>query len=338
MEQKYVLTQNSKVLPDGTEVFQIISTKEIPGVVDQGVFGGYVSNELILSQSGKCWIDDNCIVYGDSRVTDNASVMDGSILYNTVVRNEAVVGHSYLDGACIDGNADVMHIIHSGELSLSDFAIVITESFHKTITIPTLLLPLERRMELTIYNASTPHTEGTKKDVFISHVVKTRNVSKSLYDAISEIKGHGTLFGRMIDDKTIEEFTKVASDMTWLLLNKSLTDYMEDHVNLYDAVRENVHSKEERKDGTNVEAVVKKFNDAMRAASEKIAESIRAATQSIQLANISTPNVKYGPTPSEIHFEPIDDYCIDDIPDTIIGHEEKMKSEIIDKEYKVNEE
>lgn len=330
MEQKYVLTQNSKVLPDGTEVFQIISTKEIPGVVDQGVFGGYVSNGLILSQSGKCWIDDKCIVYGDSRVTDNASVKDGSILYNTVVRNEAVVGHSYLDGACIDGNADVRDIIHSGELSLSDFAIVTAESFYKTITTPTLLLPLERRMELTIYNANT-HTKGIKKDVFISHVVKTCNISKSLYDAISEMKEHGTLFGRMMDDKAIEEFAKVASDMTWLLLSKLLTDYMEDHVNLYDAVRENMNSKKERKDIASVGASIKKFNDDVIAASEKIAESIRVAAQSFQPANISTPNVTYGPTPSEIHFEPIDDYCTDDIPDTIIGHEEKMKSEIIDK-------
>lgn len=92
------------------------------------------------------------------------------------------------------------------------------------------------------------------------------------------------------------------------------------------------------KDGINIEVAVEKFKDAMTAASEKIAESIRAAVQSIQSANISTPNVTYGPTPPEIHFEPIDDYCIDDIPDTIIGHEEKMKSEIIDKEYKVNEE
>ena len=238
MNQKYVLTQNSKVLPDGTEVFQIISTKEIPGVVDQGVFGGYVSNGSILSQSGKCWIDDKCIVYGDSHVTDNASVTDGSILHNTDVRNVALVGHSYLDGACIDGNAEVRNIIHSGELSLSDFALIITEYHYKTFTIPTLEpFPLDRDMELTIYNATT-HTEGIKGDVFISHIVGGYNNSKSLYDAINEIKEHNTLFGRIISKETIEEFTKVAGDMVFLLLSKLLTDYMEDHVNLYDTIKE----------------------------------------------------------------------------------------------------
>ena len=76
----------------GTVVYRIKALHDMPEIgVKAGDLGGYIEEEVNLSQRGKCWIHDDAVVYNGGKVRGNAQV-----------RNFAVV-----DGGTVDSNAVV---------------------------------------------------------------------------------------------------------------------------------------------------------------------------------------------------------------------------------------
>ena len=71
--------------------------------------GGFIESEENLSHEGNCWVGGNAIVYGSSRVSDDAIVDE-----ETMVEDSKINGYAYihenavvLDGSIIDGNAEI---------------------------------------------------------------------------------------------------------------------------------------------------------------------------------------------------------------------------------------
>lgn len=72
------------------------------GDVKAGQLGGWIENENSLSQRGKCWVyGTECLVYGDSRVDDDAQIHGESTLcHQANVYGAAIVENSLISGEC----------------------------------------------------------------------------------------------------------------------------------------------------------------------------------------------------------------------------------------------
>ncbi len=72
------------------------------GEVKSGQTGGWVESEDSLSQQGNCWIyDTDSLVYGDSRVEDDAQVRGASTLcHQARIFEQALVADSFISGEC----------------------------------------------------------------------------------------------------------------------------------------------------------------------------------------------------------------------------------------------
>lgn len=86
--KKYGFTGKSKVVTDtsghGIHVYQIVHS--------DGRIGGWIENEDCLSQIGKCWVDEDSIVYDKSVVQNNALVTGGAKVYHgSVIGGSAVI-------------------------------------------------------------------------------------------------------------------------------------------------------------------------------------------------------------------------------------------------------
>lgn len=109
MTKKYELLQNVTKQHHGITLYTIKALRDF-GDVKAGDIGGWVESEDNLSQYGKCWIYDDAIVYGKSRVCNNATIhheaeVHGSakVSENASVYDKAIVGHN----AHVYGNANV---------------------------------------------------------------------------------------------------------------------------------------------------------------------------------------------------------------------------------------
>ena len=99
---KYYLTDETRVMEDGTVVYRIASNSEWENqfgeVIQAGEKGGFVESFDNLMQFDDSWIYNDAVVYGGACVGCAASVCD-----NAIVRGNACV----CDDACVFGDAIV---------------------------------------------------------------------------------------------------------------------------------------------------------------------------------------------------------------------------------------
>lgn len=78
-------------------------------IVRKGDIGGTVDGEHNLSQDGECWIFENCIVEGNAKVKDNATIHYFSRIYGNaeIKGNASISGSQVKDNAIVCGNAGV---------------------------------------------------------------------------------------------------------------------------------------------------------------------------------------------------------------------------------------
>ena len=111
--QKYILTSETKTvmyLGDKITLYRIKSVKNF-GDVKFGDFGGWVQSDFNLSHTGDCWIYDDAMVYGYSRVSDDARIYDNAIVnMYSIISEDACVGNSskVTNRSYVFGNASIM--------------------------------------------------------------------------------------------------------------------------------------------------------------------------------------------------------------------------------------
>lgn len=120
MNKKYELTEETRVLEDGTELHRIRALQDIdlPGelFVHKGDEGGWIEKEHNLSQSGKSWVLRDACVYGNAIVYDDARIGGEACVYecarvggaSRVYNNARIYGFAYISGnSRIYGNVRV---------------------------------------------------------------------------------------------------------------------------------------------------------------------------------------------------------------------------------------
>ena len=108
MDRKYKLTDEKKVLDDGTVLYRIQALRDFNLVngkeVKVGDLGGWVESESNLSHDGESWIGDEAMVRGNAKVGKSALVFENANIYDSAhVKDRAQV---YGD-ASVYGNACV---------------------------------------------------------------------------------------------------------------------------------------------------------------------------------------------------------------------------------------
>ena len=100
MKKHFILTEEFKVLEDGTKVFRIKATKAFQNI-KKGDLGGFVESEDNLF--GTSWVYDDCIVSGNSVVNEKSKVKNNSVLENnSVVKNSVVKNKLVLKKSSVD--------------------------------------------------------------------------------------------------------------------------------------------------------------------------------------------------------------------------------------------
>jgi len=93
MKRKYEFTGETKVV-DGTTLHQIRALRDF-GDVKAGDVGGWVESEINLSHDGNCWLSDNAVASGNSRISGDVWIL----------RNVQVSGNMRISGSVrINGN------------------------------------------------------------------------------------------------------------------------------------------------------------------------------------------------------------------------------------------
>lgn len=86
--------------------------------VKEGELGGYVEKEENLSHEGGCWVFDKARVYDDSRIEDNASILDLIRVTNSVIGGYTkIINNSVISGSQIVGDE---RIVILGRSQISD--------------------------------------------------------------------------------------------------------------------------------------------------------------------------------------------------------------------------
>ena len=108
---KYKLSEESILLPNGNKGFRIIALRDIPKHgVKKGDVGGYVESKKNLFQDGDCWVGgntmvfDNAVVYGGARLDGRAMAYGSAEVFG----NARVDGHAkVLENCWVYGSAHV---------------------------------------------------------------------------------------------------------------------------------------------------------------------------------------------------------------------------------------
>ena len=120
MNKKYELTEETRILEDGTELHRIRALQDIdlPGelFVHTGDEGGWIEKEHNLSQSGMSWVLRDACVYGNAIVYDDARIGGNARIYGCarvggaarIYNNACIYGFAYISGnSRIYGNVRV---------------------------------------------------------------------------------------------------------------------------------------------------------------------------------------------------------------------------------------
>lgn len=118
-ELKYKLTDET-LDHHGRTLYRIQALKDF-GDVKAGDKGGWVESESSLSHYGNCWIYDDSIAYGSSRISEDAKVMNSSEICNfACIRGNAVIDQgSTISGEAFILDAKVSNLIISNYTQIS---------------------------------------------------------------------------------------------------------------------------------------------------------------------------------------------------------------------------
>ena len=120
MSEKYILTDQTMVWRKRL-LYRIKAIRDFDNV-KAGDLGGWVESTKNLSQKGRCWIFQEAKVYDNARVTDDALVLNKTIIFDAArISDNAVVSGSasVYDFAIVSGRAKV-----SDEAMIYDKAVV----------------------------------------------------------------------------------------------------------------------------------------------------------------------------------------------------------------------
>ena len=110
MKKKYELTDQVKILDDGTKVYRIRALRDF-GEIKKGDLGGFIKKESNLSHRGTCWVADEAIVKDEAKIKGNAHVCDNAVICNKAeLKGMAIVAENAQIGgmAMIYGNAIIL--------------------------------------------------------------------------------------------------------------------------------------------------------------------------------------------------------------------------------------
>ena len=121
MTDKYELVHSDKPL-----YYRVKALKDFSDV-KKGDLGGYVRNEVTLSQYGKSWVYDDaeiqgdCLIMEDAVVKGNALVSDSNIMGEAVIKDNAVVQNCTLLGdTLVEKKAEIIFSFVKGALTLTE--------------------------------------------------------------------------------------------------------------------------------------------------------------------------------------------------------------------------
>ena len=84
MEQKYVLTDETRIIDDECIVHRIRAVRDLivdgEKIVSEGEIGGWVERADNLSHDGSAWVSGNAVVCGNALVYGNAQVSDNALV------------------------------------------------------------------------------------------------------------------------------------------------------------------------------------------------------------------------------------------------------------------
>lgn len=116
---KFMLTDNVKIV-NGHTLYQICAT-ENKGLVRVGELGGFIESAKNLSQEGACWIKRDSIVFGSSRITDDARVVNSTIIDTNVFGGSYIVGSKLTDSIVHDSHIVDTRVIKSHLMNVGCF-------------------------------------------------------------------------------------------------------------------------------------------------------------------------------------------------------------------------
>lgn len=93
--KKFKLVKADKVIktPEGKILKQLVALKDF-GDVAKGQKGGYLESAKNLSQDGNCWVYDEACVFGNAKVSQDATVNGNSEVFG----NAEVFGYATING------------------------------------------------------------------------------------------------------------------------------------------------------------------------------------------------------------------------------------------------
>lgn len=118
MERKYELTDETREA-FGRTLHRIVALRDF-GNVKKGDLGGFVEKESNLSHANTCWIYDDGIVFGESKVCEGSEVRDNAVVCGTstiwertrIFENayvcDSIIGRSKIPGNASVNNAEVL--------------------------------------------------------------------------------------------------------------------------------------------------------------------------------------------------------------------------------------
>lgn len=106
---KYSFT-GTYILLNGATLYQICALRDF-GDVKKGDLGGFLQSGENLSQTGRCWVDQNAKVYQFARVLENARITGRAKVYGSsrVLGNAVVSDEAHVFGrAVVSAKAEVV--------------------------------------------------------------------------------------------------------------------------------------------------------------------------------------------------------------------------------------
>lgn len=206
MGDKYTLTTGDMRTHErtGSVLYRIRANRDIPRHnVKKGDLGGFISSLDVLSQEGDCWVLEDAVVVGDSRISGNALIYDNAVVENSTISDDAIIGDY-----CEVRDSDV-----TGTSGVIGHSTVLTSSIEGAVTVNGRTLVRESTL-----SGSTCTYGGA---IIVSSRIRDSDIRGK-----SEVR-HGVvtdsfIFGGDVDRSTVR-FSTILGDV--LILNRSQVCY-----------------------------------------------------------------------------------------------------------------
>jgi UDP-3-O-[3-hydroxymyristoyl] glucosamine N-acyltransferase len=106
-QRKYTRIKQWTYLPDSRKLQRIRAVRSF-GTISEGSIGGYIEYDENLSHNDNCWVADNAIAAGESRVRRNALLRDNAYIDDhVVVSDETIIQNNSIlrDDVLVYGHA-----------------------------------------------------------------------------------------------------------------------------------------------------------------------------------------------------------------------------------------